>query len=76
MDKPRFSLGETHWPSERVCVLLTPSGAVAHSGGQPLFFTNESAALEELRPGYFLAGLDIFRVVVFASMSAKAEGAD
>ena len=74
--QPRLAVGQTHWPSERVFVLLTPTGAIAREGGVPMFFTDQNAALDALKPGYFIAGIDVFRVVVIAAMAPTTGSPD
>lgn len=57
-------------------MLLTPTGAIAREGGVPAFFTDQNAALDALRPGYFVAGLDVLRVVVIAAMAPTTGSPD
>lgn len=76
MTAPRLHVGETYWPRERVYVLLTPTGAIAREGGAPVFFTDENAALDALRPGYFIAGIDVLRVIVIAAMAPTTGAPD
>lgn len=70
-----MKIGDTHWPTEHLYVVLTPGGAIAkrpgRGGGGLLVFTSYEDACGWLRPGYAVAALDVVRAKVL-----HVDGAD
>ena len=65
---------ETYWPKDRVYVVLTKNGRIAKEHGRYMLFADDESAAQAMKPGQRLGGITIFRVTVFAEMTAK-EGA-